>query len=71
MAAIAGALVAAFSYLATIEISEALAFVLFLVIGALLIAGYMIGLMVLGLALVPLAKHVSKRRDQPSVKKLA
>ena len=67
LGAIAGSLVEIFSFIATAEISEALGVVLFLVVGGLVVAGYMTGLMVLGLALVPLAKRVSKPRDQPSV----
>ena len=68
LAAIAGSLFAIFSFLATAQVGETLALVLFLVVGGLLIAAYMVGLMVLGLAIVPLAKSVSRLRDQRSIK---
>ena len=67
LAVIAGALVSIFSFLATAQFGEILGIVLFLTVAALLIAGYMVGLMVLGLAIVPLAKLVGGLRDRRSV----
>lgn len=67
LAAITGSLVALFSLLATIEVDEMVALVFFLVVGGLLLAGYMVGLLFLGLALVPVVQRVRKRRDQRMV----
>jgi hypothetical protein len=68
LAAIAGSLFSVFTLLATTQIDEALAVVLFLVAGCLLLAGYMVGLMILGIVILPLVRHVSVRRDQRTVK---
>ena len=64
---IAGSLFAIFSFLATAQFGEILGLVLIFAVAALLVAGYMVGLMVLGLAVVPIAKLVGNRRDQRSV----
>jgi hypothetical protein len=45
---IAGSLAAIFTFLATAQFGETLGFALFLAVSGLLIAGYMVGLMVLG-----------------------
>jgi hypothetical protein len=42
---------------------------LFLAVSALLIAGYVVGLMVIGLLIMPVAKRVGTARDQRSVTK--
>jgi hypothetical protein len=60
-------LFAAFTFLATAQVGETLAFVLFLAAGGLLVAGYMVGLVILGLLILPLARYVSGQRDQRSV----
>jgi VIT1/CCC1 family predicted Fe2+/Mn2+ transporter len=67
LAAIAGSLFTVFTFLATMEVGEALAVVLFLAVSGLLVTGYMVGLIILGLVIVPLARHVSGPRDQRSV----
>ena len=67
LAAIAGSLFTVFTFLATTQVGETLALVLFLAVGGLLVMGYMVGLMILGLVIVPLARHVSGSRDQRSV----
>lgn len=61
---IAALSVAIFSFVATVQLGEALAVVLFLAVGGLLIAGYMVGLIVLGLAIVPLVQYVRRLRDR-------
>jgi hypothetical protein len=67
--AIAGSLFAIFSFLSTAQFGEAVGLVLFLSVAVLLIAGYMVGLIVLGLAIVPVAKFVRGLRDERSVVK--
>ena len=67
LAAIAGSLFTVFTFLATTQVGETLALVLFLAVGGLLVMGYMVGLMILGLVIVPFARHVSSSRDQRSV----
>ena len=67
LAVVAGSLFTIFSFLATAQVGEAVALVLFLAVAGLLIVGYMVGLMVLGLAMVPAAMLVGKRRDRRSV----
>jgi len=67
LAAIAGSLFTEFTFLATTQLGETLALVLFLAASCLLVTGYMVGLMILGLLIVPLARHVSGPRDQRSV----
>lgn len=69
LAAIAGSLLATFSFVSTTQVGETLALVLFLAVAGLLIAGYMLGLMVLCFAIVPLGKLVGRQRDQRSVPK--
>jgi len=67
LAAIAASLFTVFTFLATTQVGETLALVLFLAVGSLLVTGYMVGLMILGLLIVPLARRVSGPRDQRSV----
>jgi len=67
LAAIAASLFTVFTFLATTQVGETLALVLFLTVGSLLVTGYMVGLMILGLLIVPLARRVSGPRDQRSV----
>ena len=69
LAAIAGSLVTIFYFLSIAEVSEMLALVLFLAVAGLLIVGYMVAIMVLGLAIVPVAKLVRGLRDRRSVAK--
>jgi len=65
LAAIAALLFSIFSFLATAEMGEALALILFLVVGGLIIVGYMVGLMVLCFAAVrPFAKYIDKTSKQ-------
>ena len=69
LAAIAGSLITIFTFLATVQVGEAIALALFLAVSALLIAGYVVGLMVIGLLIMPVAKRVGTARDQRSVTK--
>ncbi len=71
LAAIAGLLVAIFSFLATAQFGEMLGLVLFLAVGGLLLAGYGVGLMFLGLAIVPITERVRMQRDRRLVTKSA
>ena len=65
LAAVAGLLFTIFSFLATAEVGETVALILFLVVGGLVIAGYMVGLMVLCfVAILPLAKRIDKPSKQ-------
>ena len=52
LAAIAGSLLVIFTFLAIEEMGETLALILFLTVTGLLIAGYAVGLMVLGLVAI-------------------
>ena len=67
LAAVAGSLFTIFSFIATTQVGEELALVLFLAVAGLLIVGYMLGLMALGLAIMPVAKLVGGRRDRRSI----
>jgi len=69
LAVIAGSLFTIFSFVSTAQVDEALDVVLFLTVVGLLVVGYMVGLMFLGLLIVPVAKLVRSWRDQRSVKK--
>ena len=65
LAAVAGLLFTIFSFLATAEVGETVALILFLVVGGLVIAGYMVGLMVLCFAaILRLAKCIDKPSKQ-------
>lgn len=67
LAVVAGALLMIFTLLATVEVSEAMGFVLFLVVAALLIGGYMVGLIVLALLAftVPTMRIANRSQQQP------
>ena len=69
LALVAGALFMIFTLLATVEISEAMGVVLFLVVAALLIGGYMVGLIVLALlAFTVPTIRIGKRSEQQQIK---
>jgi hypothetical protein len=69
LAVVAGALFMIFTFLATVEISEATGVVLFLVVAALLIGGYMVGLIVLALlAFTVPTIRIAKRSEKQQVK---
>jgi type IV secretory pathway VirB6-like protein len=66
LAAVAGLLFTIFSFLATADVGETVALILFPVVGGLVIAGYMVGLMVLCFAaILPLAKRIDKPSKHP------
>jgi VIT1/CCC1 family predicted Fe2+/Mn2+ transporter len=67
LALVAGALFMIFTFLATVEVSEAMGVVLFLVVAALLIGGYVVGLIVLVLLAftVPTMRIARRSEQQP------
>ena len=69
LAAIAGSLFMIFTFLATVEVSEAIGVVLFLVVAGLLMGGYMVGLMVIAWAAFTLpARRIDKATEQQPIK---
>jgi hypothetical protein len=71
LVAIAVSLFTIFSLLVTAAVSESLALVLFLIVAGLLIAGYMVGLMVLAfLAIVTISKRGGKPSKEHSMEQL-
>jgi hypothetical protein len=67
LAVIAGLLGSIFTFLATVEIGEALAFALFLLVSGLLMMGYALGIMVLGWGvIIEFGKHINKQSNQHS-----
>jgi ABC-type multidrug transport system permease subunit len=69
LAAIAGSLFVIFTFLATVEVSEAMGVVLFLVVAGLLMGGYMAGLMILAWVVFTLpARRMGKPTEQQQTK---
>jgi ABC-type multidrug transport system permease subunit len=69
LAAIAGALFMIFTFLAMVEVSEAMGVALFLVVVGLLIGGYMVGLMVLALVAFTLpTRRIGMAGEQQPIK---
>ena len=67
LVAIAGALFTVFTFLATVAVGEVIGAVLFLVVTALLIGGYMVGLMAFALLVFALPwKRVSRSGEKQS-----
>ncbi len=64
LAAIAGSLFGIFTFLATMSFGETLGVVLFLMVSALLMAGYMLGFMVLALLTILLLSNYWSRRGK-------
>ena len=69
LAVVAGALFMIFTFLATVEVSEAMGVVLFLVVAALLIGGYVVGLIFLSLlAFTVPTMRIGRRSEQQPIR---